>query len=104
MKTFNVDLKLELRIQFSDLDLAKNYLIGDDAEFAQCFYSSDDIEEFINTFSLDFAHRINRWGDIDIEGFATFVRKGNTYTSVGEEYGTITVTDVNDSLEVDYIC
>lgn len=103
MKKFNVDLKLELSIEFSDLELAENYLVGEDAEFAQCFYTNDHIGDFLETFSVDFVNHMSRWGDVDIEGFATFVQKGNTYTSVGEEYGTIIVTDVNYGLEVDYI-
>lgn len=105
MKTFNVDLKLELKVTFSDLELAKQYLVGDDAEFAQCFYFSDDMEDFVNSFTVGFAHEIlSGWSsELNIEGFAPFTRNGNTFTSTAEEYGTITVVDVSRGLEVDFI-
>lgn len=105
MKTFNVDLKLELKVTFSDLELAEKYLIGDDAEFAQCFYCSDDMEEFLNSFTIDIAHQIlHGWySELNIEGFAPFIRNGNTLTSIADEYGTITVVNVNHGLEVDFI-
>lgn len=105
MKTFNVDLKLELKVTFSDLELAEKYLIGDNAEFAQCFYYSEDMEDFVNSFTTGFAHEIlSGWSsELNIEGFAPFTRNGNTFTSTADEYGTITVVDVSRGLEVDFI-
>ncbi len=106
MQTFNVDLKQELRVSFSDPELAEQYLVGDDAEFAQSFYSSDDLEDFVNSFILGFAKELNSVGwasSLDIEGFKTFHREKDTFTSTAKEYGSIIVRDVSRGLEVDYI-
>lgn len=105
MKTFNVDLKQELRVSFSDPELAEQYLVGDDAEFAQGFYSSDDLEDFVNSFILSFANELNTgWvSSLDIEGFATFHKKDGSFVSTAKEYGSIIVKDVSRGLEVDYV-
>jgi hypothetical protein len=106
MKAFNVDLKQELRVTFSDEDKATKYFVGEDAEHAQAFFESGDMEEFVNTFSLMFANHLNSvsWASVlDIEGFAMFKRELNKFISSTDEYGDIIVEDVSRGLDVDYI-
>lgn len=108
MKTFNVDLKQELRISFSDEAKATEYFVGEDSEHAQAFFESEDLEDFVNTFSLMFTNHLHScsWtSELDIEGFAVFERQGGTnkFKSSCDEYGDIIVEDVSRGLEVDYI-
>lgn len=104
MKSYFVNLKQEFNVKFSDPELAEEYFAGEDTGFTRWFYESLDLEDFLEAFTLNFANEVNRnFGDLNIEGFATFKRDGNHYTSIADEYGTITVQDVSRGLELDYI-
>lgn len=104
MKPYFVNLRQEFSVSFSDPELAEEYFTGEDTAFTRWFYESIDLEDFLETFTLNFANEVNRhWGDIQLEGFATFKVDGRTYVSTAEEYGTITVKNVRGCLELDYI-
>ena len=105
MKSFEVNLKQEFNVTFSEPELAEEYFTGEDTDFTRWFYESIDIENFLETFTINFANALNRkHGDIMlIEGFAAFKQQGNRYTSTTDEYGTITVQDVSRGLEFDYV-
>ena len=105
-KRYNIDLSQELVIEFSDPEKAEKYFVGENSEHAQAFFESEDMEDFVRTFSLMFANHLNSVSFssvLYIEGFAPFKRKDGEYISSTDEYGDITIHDVWGGLEVDYI-
>jgi hypothetical protein len=104
MKSFNVELKQEFRVVFTNPELAQEYFVGEDCKFAEFMYENDSLDDLAGSLSYGFAIT-HQCGDdkVDIEGFALFKSsKFDTYISSADEYGDIIVSRVT-GLEVDWV-
>jgi hypothetical protein len=104
MKSFNVELKQEFRVVFTNPDLAEEYFVGEDSKFAEFMYENESLEELAGSLCYTFA-MTHQCGDnkVQIEGFELFRSSTfDTYISSADEYGDIIVSRVT-GLEVDWV-
>lgn len=93
---FNVELKTEVSVQFSNPEAAYNYFIKDTG-WRDYFYRFDDLKELAEFLSQSILYTLEQWHQEkkqfyrDIEGFPLFMKDGETFTCSSEEFGDIIV-------------
>lgn len=93
--SYKVELKAEIRVQFSQPDLAEEFFIGGDWSESFCdFAYLDQLSEYL-------AYNFHVFGT-DLEGFAKFKREKDYFVSEAVEYGKIYLK-YDQELEVDYV-
>lgn len=107
-KRFNVELKVEFEISFSDIVKAEEFFI--DGDWRDTFYDYDDLEDLVDSLGLDFytsRTTVSTDGNYKkirfVEGYGDFIYD----PSIGEwecsddDFGVISIQDME--LETDYV-
>jgi hypothetical protein len=95
--TFEVDLKMNIRVQFTDEAKIKEFFI--DGDWKEHFQTFHEVSEVAQHLAYCFGHEMH-----NPEGFGNFEHKyeeGYYVSEQPEEYGTIYIKIV-DELDVDY--
>ncbi len=95
MKSYDIELQQEIKVEFLDETKAKNYLV-DEGNGVHSFDSLEDAAKELSimasaSMSGEFMHRHGCFG-LDIEGFATFKRVDGELVSSCEETGIIKIS------------
>jgi len=108
MKSFEVELKTELKVTFEDPIKAFNYFITGD--WSDYFWRLEDLSEVASTLSLHFSteapywNREENWDERSAEGWGCFKKvtesKWETYNEKYiEECGKIIIEEVSELYE-----
>ena len=113
-KTYNVEMKADIDIKFTDRDAAQEFFVDGD-DWPKVFFRPSDLDELCeyiaaNFFSHDDVVKTKedtkeRFICKDIESFNYFVKNGNVYTMTPldeDEIGQIVVT-IKQDLEVEFV-
>ena len=95
MKKFQVELKAEYMVEFSDEKLAEDYFVN--GEFKEYFWEPVDLEDLARTLTVQF-HSTDGVMTKFIEGYGDFVYDLETrkYVCEFKDFGKITVTEESE--------
>lgn len=107
---FEVELKTDIEVEFTDPDKVLKYFIEDTSEGAwkNYFFKFDDIKELAEHLSEVIVKIPERWNQEgrcfsrDMEGFALFNRDYGRLVSTSEEYGSIIIRGDEDDTYIDW--
>lgn len=104
MENFLVEIKAEYEVEFSDPDKAEEYFC--DSDWKDSFYTVTGLDEISGMVSYGINNTPASYHGSKIikfiEGFGEFIKDGDLWLIDDDEFGTITVQEVQE-LQVDTI-